>query len=253
MMKHSPSFWKEYFHSTKREIYIYIYLLNRHVIVLFCFFPCRLSDWRFRNKIINTLKNQKCGSHIISTIQATDIVAMNPIQRSFVLAVIVIIPYIGLGIWLSSSLRTDSIRHFHKPSNPASEKKHYSTKELRLLAKELSETQRSLQHSQLLFYRLEKHIQLVKELIISIDGNLTDDLKKDNSVDRSSVNSLPKREVCAEKFMAPSWEYVFPRFRKGFDRVNCSDFVPLDQLVTMIVTSPEEISTENLQYSYNLQ
>ena len=247
MMKHSPSFWKEYFHSTKREIYIYIYLLNRHVIVLFCFFPCRLSDWRFRNKIINTLKNQKCGSHIISTIQATDIVAMNPIQRSFVLAVIVIIPYIGLGIWLSSSLRTDSIRHFHKPSNPASEKKHYSTKELRLLAKELSETQRSLQHSQLLFYRLEKHIQLVKELIISIDGNLTDDLKKDNLADRSSVNSLPKREVCAEKFMAPSWEYVFPRFRKGFDRVNCSDFVPLDQLVTMIVTSPEEISTENLQ------
>lgn len=172
---------------------------------------------------------------------------MNPIQRNFVLAVIAIIPYIGLGIWLSSSLRTDSIRHFHKPSNPASEKKHHSTKELRLLAKELSETQRSLQHSQLLFYRLEKHIQLVKELIISIDGNLTDDLKKDNSVDRSSVNSLPKREVCAEKFMAPSWEYVFPRFRKGFDRVNCSDFVPLDQLVTMIVTSPEEISTENLQ------
>ena len=94
--------------TVPREKYIYIYLLNRHVIVLFCFFHCRLSDWRFRNKIINTLKNQKCGSHIISTIQATDIVAMNPIQRSFVLAVIVIIPYIGLGIWLSSSLRTDS-------------------------------------------------------------------------------------------------------------------------------------------------
>ena len=172
---------------------------------------------------------------------------MYPNKRSFVLAVIVVIPYIGLLIWLTSSLRIYSIRHFHKLTNPTFGRKHYVTENLRLLAKELSETQRSLQHSQLHFYRLEKHIQLVKELIISTDGNLTDDLKKDNSADRSSVNSLPKREVCAEKFMAPSWEYVFPRFRKGFDRVNCSDFVPLDQLVTMIVTSPEEISTENLQ------
>ena len=103
---------------------------------------------------------------------------MYPNKRSFVLAVIVVIPYIGLLIWLTSSLRIDSIRHFHKLTNPTFGRKHYVTENLRLLAKELSETQRSLQHSQLHFYRLEKHIQLVKELIISTDGNLTDDLKK---------------------------------------------------------------------------
>ena len=118
---------------------------------------------------------------------------MYPNKRSFVLAVIVVIPYIGLLIWLTSSLRIDSIRHFHKLTNPTFGRKHYVTENLRLLAKELSETQRSLQHSQLHFYRLEKHIQLVKELIISTDGNLTDDLKKNNSAGSSSVNYLLKK------------------------------------------------------------
>ena len=165
--------------STFENIYIF-FLLNRHVIVLFCFvfILADSHNWCLRKKIINSLENKKCGCHIISTTHGTKIVAMYPNKRSFVLAVIVVIPYIGLLIWLTSSLRIDSIRHFHKLTNPTFGRKHYVTENLRLLAKELSETQRSLQHSQLHFYRLEKHIQLVKELIISTDGNLTDDLKK---------------------------------------------------------------------------
>ena len=120
--------------------------------------------------------------------------------------------------------------------------------DLSRLAVELSETQRGLIHSPLHFYRVERHIQLVHELIKSLDGKLVNEDKKPPSPagDFSSKTSAPKREVCPEKFMGKDSGYGFPFYRTGFEGVNCTDFVPIDKLVTMIVTSPEELSPEKL-------
>ena len=128
------------------------------------------------------------------------------------------------------------------------ESKRSLTNDLRNLAVELSETQRSLVHSSLHFYRVERNIQLVHELIKSLDGKLVHEDKNPSPGSSSnSNNSAPKREVCPEKFMGKDAYYGYPFYRTGFETVKCTDFVPIDQLVTMIVTSPEELSSEKLQ------
>ena len=118
--------------------------------------------------------------------------------------------------------------------------------DLRRLAKDLSETQRSLVHFPSQFYKVERNIELLKQLIKSVDGQ---PLQKDTvSSDSSSETYVKKREVCPEKFMGKDSNYGFPFFyRKGFEGENCTDFVPIDELVTMIMTSPKELSPEKLR------
>ena len=138
--------------------------------------------------------------------------------------------------FLSSNLQITTRSHSHELTN-----------DLRRLVVELSETQRNLVHSPLNYYRVERHIQLVKKLIKSLDRKLVNENKIPSPVGvSSSKNSASKREVCPEKFMGKDSVYGFPFYRTGFEGVNCTDFVPIDQLVTMIVTSPEELSPENL-------
>ena len=122
-------------------------------------------------------------------------------------------------------------------------KKSHSLKlvtDLRHLAVELSETQRSLIHSPLHFYRVGKNIELVHGMIKSLGGKLVDDDKSYFVGDSSSATSARKKEVCPEKFMGNDSLYGYPFYRKGFEGVNCTEFVPINQLVTMIVTLPEE-------------
>ncbi|KAL9982210.1 hypothetical protein ACROYT_G011023 [Oculina patagonica] len=114
------------------------------------------------------------------------------------------------------------------------------TNDLKRLAVELSETQRSLIHSPLHFYRVGRNIEVVHGMIKSLGGNLVDDDKSYFVRDSSSSTSARKKEVCPEKFMGNDSLYGYPFYRKGFERVNCTEFVPIDQLVTIIVTSPEE-------------
>ena len=111
--------------------------------------------------------------------------------------------------------------------------------DLRRLAGELTETQRGLLHSPLHFYRVGKNIELVHRMIESLGHN--------NSyfvTNPSSAPSARKKEVCPEKFMGKNSRYGYPFYRKGFERVDCTEFVPINQLVTVIVASPEEQSAE---------
>lgn len=67
--------------------------------------------------------------------------------------------------------------------------------------------------------------------------------------DKVSSNSSPetyvtKREVCLEKFRGNDSSLIWLSIFEGED---CTDYVPIYELVTMIVTSPKELSPENLR------
>lgn len=42
------------------------------------------------------------------------------------------------------------------------------------------------------------------------------------------------QEICPEKFMGKSLTYGYPFFRKGFATLNCTQFVPIHELVTIV-------------------
>jgi hypothetical protein len=42
------------------------------------------------------------------------------------------------------------------------------------------------------------------------------------------------QEVCPEKFLGTTLTYGYPFFRKGFATLNCSQFVPVEELVTVV-------------------
>ena len=116
---------------------------------------------------------------------------------------------------------------------------------LRRLAVELSETQRSLANSPLHFHRVGKNIELVRRLIKSFGENLEYEDKHFFGGGFSSSKSASKKEVCPEKFMGKDSHYGYPFYRKGFEGVNCTEFVPMNKLVTILATLPEERSIEN--------
>ena len=124
---------------------------------------------------------------------------------------------------------------------------HYTpnlVKNLKRLAVELSETQRSLVNSPLHFHCVGKNIELVHGIIKSLGENLENEDETFFKGGVSSNKSASKKEVCPEKFMGKDSRYGFPFYRKGFEGVNCTEFVPMDKLVTILVTLPEERSVE---------
>jgi hypothetical protein len=73
---------------------------------------------------------------------------------------------------------------------------------------------------------------------------LNEDLPSQNDPSTTSKNKdaeIVKGEVCPDKFMGTKLNYGHPFFRKGFDRVPCKDFIPIEQLVTILITMPEEL------------
>ena len=219
-------------------------------------------------KTIKSIKSTSLDGHL----QLQTASAMSRMKSFFLVFTILILSCISLVAFLSSNIQITRRCHSQALTNDArrlavepsdtkhnltddlrrlaaelSETKRGLTNDLRGLAVELSETQRSLVHSPLHFDRVERNIQLVHELIKSLDGKLVHEDKNPSPGSSSnSNNSAPKREVCPEKFMGKDPLYGYPFYRTGFEGVNCTDFVPIDQLVTMIVTSPEELSSEKL-------
>lgn len=115
--------------------------------------------------------------------------------------------------------------------------------DLNRLAAELSETRQSLVRSALHYHRVGKHIEDLNRVIHFWGGKTTPREKFPG--EKSSKDSKHKKEVCPEKFMGKSLAYGYPFFRKGFQRVECSEFVPIDQLVTLLMTFPDELSPQN--------
>ena len=169
---------------------------------------------------------------------------MGRMQHLYLVLAIVTILFI---IYLSSNL------HVHTKSRPRAlandlkrlEKLRGFARKLRRLLVDLFETQEGLIHSQRQFYRVKRHIQHVKQMIKFVDGQ-SEHVDKVPG-DSSSKTHVTKREVCPEQFMGKDSTYGYPFYRKGFQGENCTDFVPIDELVTMILTSPRELSPEKLQ------
>ena len=111
--------------------------------------------------------------------------------------------------------------------------------DLRRITVELTETQRSLGSYAVHYHRIGKQIESLNSVIKSLGGETVRD-DKSPPVDRSL--SAPKKEVCPEQFMGKTLAYGYPYFRKGFQRQNCTEFVPINKLVTITVILPEELS-----------
>jgi len=116
--------------------------------------------------------------------------------------------------------------------------------DLKRLAVDLSETQRSLVHSPLHFHRVGKNIELLRGIIKALGENLENQHKSFWGGGLSSSESSSKKEVCPEKFMGNDSYYGYPFYRKGFEGINCTEFVPMNKLVSILVTLPEERSLE---------
>ena len=124
---------------------------------------------------------------------------------------------------------------------------------LKRLALELSETRRTLIRSALYYHRVGQHIESLNDIIESLGGKTSSQQDANVPVGKSSLensaSSPSKKEVCPEKFMGKSLAYGYPYFRKGFQRVNCAEFVPINLLVTVLLVLPEELS-EKKQFQF---
>lgn len=118
--------------------------------------------------------------------------------------------------------------------------------DLKRIAVELSETQRRLASSAVHYHRVGQHIESINDVIKSLGGETVNDDK--SSLAAEKAPSAPKKEVCPEKFMGKNLAFGYPYFRKGFQQENCTEFVPINKLVTILVILPEERSpTEQYQ------
>ena len=117
--------------------------------------------------------------------------------------------------------------------------------ELKRLAAELSETQRNLVSSVTNYHRLGQHIHFLHSIIRSLSKenfiNTNSDPHRADA--KSTQRSSNTQEVCPETFKGKDLSYGYPYFRKGFDIENCSDFVPINKLVTILIVLPKELST----------
>ena len=126
--------------------------------------------------------------------------------------------------------------------------------DLKRLSVELSETRRSLVQSAKHYHRVGQHIKSLNGIINSWGGETVDQDVNSSADKSSSENSAPKKEVCPEKYMGERLGFDWPFFRKGFERVDCTEFVPFNQLVTLLVILPKELSAnEQFQFFQGLE
>ena len=114
--------------------------------------------------------------------------------------------------------------------------------DLKRIAVELSEAQRGLVSYAVHYHRIGKQIESLNSVIKSLGGET---VQKDRSSNVDKSLSAPKKEVCPEEFMGKTLAYGYPYFRKGFQRQNCTEYVPIDELVTVIAILPDELSAKN--------
>lgn len=111
--------------------------------------------------------------------------------------------------------------------------------DLKRIAVELTETRRGLVSFAIHYHRVGKQIEALNSVIKSLGGETVND---DSRSLAEKPQSVPRNEVCPEKFMGKTLAYGYPYFRKGFARENCTNFIPINKLVTILVTLPEELS-----------
>ena len=113
--------------------------------------------------------------------------------------------------------------------------------QLKQLLQKLIETQRSVTHSAGLYRKMDQHIQDVVKMLTMLDENNNEVGSPQLTDNVSPTKSQRTQEVCPEKYAGKRLNYGYPFFRKGFESVNCTNFTPLNQLITLLISLPEEL------------
>ena len=118
---------------------------------------------------------------------------------------------------------------------------------LREHALELMELQRSFLSDSGVFNRLKKQVETVNGITQMLKG---DTLKNNNTFTPKipRLMSTGKQEVCPEIFKVGNLLDGQSYWRKGFERENCTDFVPIENLLTLLMHIPEELSKPSMNY-----
>ena len=111
--------------------------------------------------------------------------------------------------------------------------------DLKRLAVELTETQRD-SLTLPVSHRIEQHVRTINNILRKLHEEEFQK-KAPQTKGRSVVQKAPKNEVCPEKFMGKNLAYGYPYFRTGFQRINCTNYIPLMKLVTVIIHIRKEL------------
>lgn len=112
--------------------------------------------------------------------------------------------------------------------------------------------QRSLVSSASHYNKLGLHIQKCSEMLKVLNQNISDENMLEDS-QKESVTQNARKEVCPEKFMGKLLNYGYPLFRKGFERIDCKEFVAIEKLVTIVAILPKELGKPAQSYLEILQ
>ena len=111
-------------------------------------------------------------------------------------------------------------------------------RELKTLALDLVETQR-LTLTLPIFNKIDKHVRNINNILQRLHEQ---EIAKRTSSEKPLFKKTNKNEVCPEKFLGNNLAYGYPYFRTGFVKLNCTNYIPTRELVTIIISIPKEHS-----------
>ena len=162
----------------------------------------------------------------------------------------------GLTLFIQGGLIFGKIRlyfiiyHLSSKLPRSKEDKEFLAKKTKELLNGLRHLERSSFSSANDHNNLGRYIQKTFEMLKVL--NASHELILEAS-ENENVFQNAKKEVCPEKFMGDKLNYGYPLFRKGFDSIDCKEFVPIEKLVTIIAIIPRELRKPSQSYLEILQ
>ena len=123
---------------------------------------------------------------------------------------------------------------------------------LRNLAVDLLKLQRDLATSSRHFYTIGHQIDIVNDMLRYLQQEaIVENITNSNTM--LPTQAPKKQEVCPEKFVGKDLGYGAPYYRLGFARIKCNEFVPIEQLITLLMYAPKEFPKPSMNYLEMMQ
>ncbi|XP_028414289.1 uncharacterized protein LOC114537445 [Dendronephthya gigantea] len=116
---------------------------------------------------------------------------------------------------------------------------------LRSVAKNILDVQKDFDATELNSYLLGFQFNEVNGLLNFIGQ---DTISRPSPPPQGPVTNAKSQEVCPEKFAGKDLGYGKPYYRLGYARVKCDTFVPINQLVTLLMYVPREHPKPAMSY-----
>ncbi|XP_032226808.2 uncharacterized protein LOC5502641 [Nematostella vectensis] len=111
--------------------------------------------------------------------------------------------------------------------------------DLKGLALALMETQRTVVTSLPVYHRMGEHVTSINRILDSIHVRRVQNANSFNPAEgRTGQERKREQEICPETFQGKNLAHGYPWFRTGFARDNCTDFKPINRLITIILHLP---------------